>query len=107
MSHGKAVQGPKPSQIVINPYDPKIGAKQTITIDVKYETAIASGSITMETDEKTKKYALKKISGTNTQGVWETTITTDDTHDYIYNVAIEFVGADKQIFHGKLTLRAQ
>ncbi len=89
-SYGSAVQGPKPSQITIAPYDPKKGEKQTYTVKAKYDKPITYAAIDLETDHGAKTYPMQRISGVDTDGVWEVTITTTDTHDYIYNVGLDF-----------------
>lgn len=106
--YGSDIQGPKPSEVTINPYDPKKGEKQTFTVKIKHDKPITYAAIILETDNKVKTYPLTRTQGTDTEGsIWETTITTDDTHFYVYNVGLDFQsGTEKTTIMPKLTLRA-
>ncbi|KKR03382.1 MAG: hypothetical protein UT26_C0002G0017 [Microgenomates group bacterium GW2011_GWC1_39_12] len=106
-SYGSAVTGPKPSEVLINPYDPKKDEKQTFTVKAKYDKPITYAAIDLETDHGVKTYPMQRISGIDTDGVWEVTITTIDTHDYIYNVGLDFrSNTIKTSTKPELTLRA-
>jgi hypothetical protein len=105
VSYGNGTTGPKASQVVIDPYDPKIGQKQTFTVSVSDTSPITSVDLALVTDTKVTSYALSRVSGTDTKGNWDVTITTDDTHLYHYNPSFVVKSANGEN-HADLTLRA-
>lgn len=88
VSMGKK-SGPKIRTGTIDPYDPKKGSKQTISVMVQSKNPITITKITMQTDTKSKEVAMQLTSGTVTDGIWEGTWTVDDTYLYTYNAIIE------------------
>ncbi len=72
-------------------YYPKIGEKQTITVSVSDEKGgnVLGVEITLYTDKKTKAYPLTLISGAQRKGDWSTTITANDTYNYVYKLDIK------------------
>ncbi len=72
-------------------YYPKIGEKQTITVSVQDEKGgnVLGVEIKLQTDNKTKTYPLTLTEGTQRKGNWSTTITAEDTYNYVYKLDIK------------------
>ena len=105
VGHGKDVKGPKMTEVTFDPFDPKVGGKQTITVKAAHTSPIKRVAITLETDNgQTVLYPLTLIEGTETNGTWQGSWTTEQKHDYVYNAHLELV-ADDNTFKGTLTLR--
>jgi len=80
----------------LDPYDPKIGEKQTVSITVKNTNPVESVEATMQTDNQSKKYPMKLVEGTTLDGRWEATWEVGETYLYTYVLTIDAVsGADK------------
>lgn len=103
-SHGEDVKGPKPVEVIIDPFDPKIGEKQTYTVKIMYDIPVTSAILILNTDTKNTRYPLKLIDGTLTQGTWQSTITTEDTHDYVYYPVFE-LKSSRDTFKSGLSIR--
>lgn len=105
-SHGKDVKGPLPRTVVIDPYDPKLNESQTISIHITHTDPVIEASIVLESDHaKTPPHPLTRVSGSDTDGIWETTHTITDTHDHVYNLWID-IKSRTSSFYNKLTFRA-
>jgi len=85
--------GPQTGSGFIDPYDPEVGEKQTISITVKDNQPVTSVSVTMKTDNGLKEYPMKLAEGTATDGRWEGTWAVEDTHLYMYHAILKAVGA--------------
>lgn len=106
LSHGKNVNGPLPLQVIIDPYDPTVNTSQTISMHITHTEPVRTANIVLESDHtKTPPQALHRVSGTDTDGIWETTYTITDTHDHVYNLWIDLQSATSS-FYNKLTFRA-
>lgn len=76
---------PNFTQAVIDPEDVKVGQKQTMTVTLGDEKASITEVVAeIETDTGIIKNSLKRISGTDRQGVWEGSWIVKDTHDTTY-----------------------
>ena len=84
VSSRDATKGPQFSTIVIDPYDPRVGTSQTMTIAITDKLPITSVSVTVTTDKGKKTYPMKLTSGEAINGVWEGTWNVEDTHDITY-----------------------
>lgn len=76
----------------IDPYDPKPGEKQTVSINVKDKVPVRSVAVTLKTDNSSKKYNMDLVEGTELEGRWEASWMVDDTHDHTYHAILETVG---------------
>ena len=80
---------PQITDLKFSEYDPAMGQSQTITVSLIGRTGnVASVEIALKTDNKITTYPLKLSSGTPRKGDWTTTISTNDTHNYIYSMVI-------------------
>ena len=80
---------PQITDLRFSEYDPQIGQTQTITISVlDGQGDVALADVALKTDNKTKIYQMKLISGTVKKGDWSVDIITDDKHDYRYSLVI-------------------
>lgn len=81
--------GPQIVELVVDPFDPKIGEEQTILVKVKDTAPVTSVAVTLFIDNgASKTYPLLKKTGTDTDGTWEGRWTTETTHDYTYQAQI-------------------
>ena len=87
VSSKDATKGPQFSTIVIDPYDPRVGGSQTMTIAISGKLPVKSVSVTVATEKGRKSYPLTLASGEATNGVWEGKWNVDDTHDVVYNAS--------------------
>lgn len=84
VSSKDATKGPQFSTIVVDPYDPRVGASQTMSITVSDKVPVTTVTVTVATDTEKKTYPLKLSSGEGTNGVWEGTWKSEDTHETSY-----------------------
>lgn len=105
LNYSKTATGPRLKSVTVDSFDPKIGAPQTYTITASHSQPITSVSLILATDTKTATYSMERISGSDTDGTWETTITTDDTHFYQYYAKF-LIKSTIESFEGGLTFRA-
>ncbi len=105
INYSTSATGPKLEKVFVDPFDPQLDMHQRITIAASHTHPIGAVALTLSSDHKEATYSMERISGTDTQGVWQTTITTDDTHLYRYYV---FFSIESQTgsFNGGLTFRA-
>lgn len=103
-SFGPLVKGPKMTQVIVDPFDPKKGEKQTVTVKIKHELPITSVTARLDSDTMKKTYTFERIDGSDTNGTWQTSWTTEDTHDYTYFLFFELVSSDATFKDG-LTFR--
>lgn len=89
ISRGSKSKGPNPSKLVIDPTDPQMNEKQTMTVKITSAKPVKSVITTLNTDTKQTPHPLTLKEGTNTDGTWEGSWTINDTHDFTYNVTIE------------------
>jgi hypothetical protein len=104
MSHGPNAKGPKISEVTIDPFDPKMGQKQTITVKIRHDSPVTSAKARLDSDNKKTEYTLNKIEGSDTDGVWQASWDTNDTHDYTYYLFFDLMSATGE-FKGGLTFR--
>lgn len=88
-------QGPKLKEVVVDPFDPKTGERQTMSIETSYSEPIESAKVTLKTDQGSKIYPLRLVEGTNLDGRWEGSWGTDDTHLVIYDALFEVFSKNK------------
>lgn len=91
VSVGNNVKGPRMGKGTIDPYDPGVGAPQTMTIEVSDTVPVEKVVATLKTDNKTSaEFALAPVPGTkNWRGSW----TVDDTYLYTYQLTIKATSA--------------
>lgn len=80
--------GPQFRTGAIDPYDPKKGSLQTISVSLVSIKPLTTVKLTMQTDTKSKEVVMSLTSGTATEGTWSGTWTVDDTYLYTYNATI-------------------
>ncbi len=81
-------EGPKITQAVIDPFDPKIGEQQLFEVSAHYTKPITAMNVVFLTDHGSSTLMLIHASGTTMDGVWRGTTTVIDSHDYIYSALI-------------------
>lgn len=103
-SHGPLVTGPKPSSATIDPIDPDPNEEQHLSIKVEHDKEVDSAVATVVTDNENKEHKMELISGTKTDGVWETKWKMADTYNYKYQIQYVFKSGN-EIHEGALTFR--
>lgn len=78
---------PQMIQLWVNEFDPKKEQVQIFKAKIKNTKKIAISSVELKltTDHKSKTYPLKLTSGTLQEGEWIVSLTTEDSHDYVYS----------------------
>lgn len=103
-THGKSVTGPKIQTAQVSHLTPQANEEQIVTLTIKHDSPIKSVTANLVTDNKSKTYTFKKISGTDTDGAWEASWKINDTYDYQYYLDFTLT-SDTGDFHGPLTFR--
>jgi hypothetical protein len=88
ISQGKT-NGPKITKAVINPHDPENGTTQTVSISTSHTKPITSVIVSVFSDNMITPHNLTLSSGTNQDGIWSGSWTTDDTHLHKWGFLIE------------------
>lgn len=71
----------------LDPYDPAVGEKQTISIQIRSAVAVASVTATVKLDSgKTVSAPMKLAEGTDTDGRYEASVTIPSSYLYTYNL---------------------
>lgn len=90
--HGKGTftvstrqSGPQFSTGTLDPYDPPVGGRQTISLSLNDTKPITKVTVVVQTDNKKNgPMTLSRVSGSDTTGVWQTTWTFDDSYNLNY-----------------------
>jgi len=91
----EADKGPIVTTLTLNPLDPKQNEHQTITAHLTFATPVTSATISFQSDHKTLELTpLKLVSGTTTDGDWQTSWDVDDTVLYKYVVTVTAASGD-------------
>jgi len=94
VSLGTSQKGPRLTEGFIDPYDPKIGETQTISISANDTKPILSVTVTMKTDNGAKEYPMKLVEGSELSGRFEGSWRVTDSHDRIYRAVIAALSAN-------------
>jgi len=93
-SHGTEVNGPKISQLTLDPLAINIGETQTITLKATHPSPITSVSVELITDTMSTPHTLTKISGTGTDGTWSGSWEVKDTINARYGLRLILNSSD-------------
>ena len=85
---------PYMTQAAIDPIDPSSGESQTLTVKANDSKPITQITATMITDNKSETHTLRRVEGTETDGVWQGSWKIDSSFDYKYQVELEAKNAD-------------
>lgn len=103
-SHGKGLQGPKPTTAVIDPIDPALGSEQVLTVTIPHANPLISPSIIVKTDKVEQKVELNQTTSSEAVDTWVAKWKMNDSYNHRYE--IDFSLADSTgIFKGGLTFR--
>lgn len=98
--------GPKITQIVINPFDPKIGERQTMEMTVLYKEPLARAAVVMKSDGGEAAYVFSQAGGgeSGEERLYRASWETRDTHERVYAAVVttEAGGTSSSV---ELTLR--
>ena len=103
-SHGKDVVGPKLQTVTIDPFDPQPGDTIKVTAEIKHDSPITKVTTYLVTDSKTVTQEMKKVSGEDTNGTWETEFKLQDTYLYTYQLNFE-LSSETDNYQGGMTFR--
>lgn len=85
-------------KLVINPYDPSIGAKQRITVGIKSSTPVRKVFAVLKTDNKTSpEYELLPGDGTSLESNWTGYWMMNDTYDKIYELILHAESTEETV----------
>ena len=79
------------TQLTVDPLDVKKGGTQTISMKVTSKEPVESFTITLNSDNGSKDFPLKLVSGDASQGVWEGTYTVSDSTAKVYNFVFNII----------------
>lgn len=85
--------GPRIGKGTIDPYDPVLNGKQTVTIEVNDSVPVQKVVAVLQTDNKTVEQAMAPQTPGQTKGNWTGTWTVDDTYNQIYTLTIKATSA--------------
>lgn len=80
--------GPKISEVVIDPLDPKMGKKQSFEVAVSHEKAIDRVTVNLITDSVSSEKTLTLAEGTDTSGIYRGEWIAGDSYEKIYLATI-------------------
>jgi hypothetical protein len=103
-SHSSSVAGPKPTQIIIDPIDPKQGDAQILSVKIGNTTPISKANIVLKTDNQETEYPLVLTEKGVDFGIWTAKWEMNDSYDYTYQIEIVIYGT-VETFTGALTFR--
>ena len=100
MVSGSAKGAPKITEAPVDQIDPTRGSSQKWTLKVLEPNgkSVKEVYVTVTTDNKKVVIGLKKVSGTEQDGVWEGTERINDSYDYTYR-ALLFAKNDANLAH--------
>lgn len=94
VSIGSEVKGPRMGKGTIDPYDPVVGGKQRVTIEVNDTVPVQKVVATIKTDKKTSEpHMLTAAPGVTTKGNWSGEWVMDDSYLYTYILSIQATSA--------------
>ena len=94
VSLSQKVPGPRIGQGFIDPYDPALGGKQTLTIEINnFDKSVEKVVAVLTTDNKVSpEYQLKQIDGAENKGHWQGSWTVNDSYLYNYLLTVKATG---------------
>lgn len=93
VSVGSDIKGPRMGKGTIDPYDPALGGKQKLTIEVNDTVPVQKVVATLKTDKKTTEHALTAGPGVTNKGNWSGEWIVDDSYLYTYVLSIQATSA--------------
>ena len=84
---------PKMTKVTMDPIDPKLLQKQTISVETNDTAPVTSVTATLKLNDKTKVLNLALVEGTNLKGRWEGSWTANGGYDDYYHLIIDAVSA--------------
>lgn len=94
VSIGSEVKGPRMGKGTIDPYDPVVGGKQRLTIEVNDTVPVQKVVAIIKTDKKTSEpHMLTAGAGVTNKGNWSGEWTMDDSYLYTYILSIQATSA--------------
>lgn len=94
VSIGSEVKGPRMGKGTIDPYDPAVGGKQRLTIEVNDTVPVQKVVAIIKTDKKTSEpHMLTAGAGVTTKGNWSGEWVMDDSYLYTYILSIQATSA--------------
>lgn len=88
ISQSQKNNGPKITQAIINPHDPKINDNQTVKVKLAYHQPIDQVKLKLTSDNKQQEADMTLVQGTATDGTWEVSWEITDTVLYNYSQTI-------------------
>jgi hypothetical protein len=76
------------TQVIIDPFDPRKGERQTVLVRVRDDAPIRSVNATLKTDKGAFSYPLRFVAKNRRDGIWRGAWRTIDTHFYVYRLQL-------------------
>lgn len=83
-----AHDGPTITQVIFDPLDVKKGETLNLSVKTNFTSTISSVTAVLTTDNGSQNISFSLSSGTNTDGVWNGSVTLNDSVDYKYVLTI-------------------
>lgn len=80
--------GPTVSQVIFDPLDVKKGQTLNLSVRTSFTSSINSVTAVLTADNSTQNITFSLSSGTNLDGVWNGSVTLNDSVDYKYILTI-------------------
>ena len=103
-SHGKDVVGPKPTQTIIDPIDPKPGGTQFLSVKIGDAIPVQKANIILKTDNQEVEYPLVLTKEGDGFDIWTANWEMNDSYEYTYQIDMVIYGIT-ETFLGGLTFR--
>lgn len=80
---------PKLTKVVMDPIDPGLLSRQTISVEANDTAPITSITATLKLNDKTKVFTLAPVEGTDLKGRWEASWMFSGSYDEYYHLVVE------------------
>lgn len=100
MYSSTGVTGPVPSEVIVDPLTPPVGATQTILVKIKHASPVTNAGVLLHTDNKVSKFPLELIEGTTTEGTWKGSWMMPDSYDHVYYLQFDITSKLGNYNHG-------
>ncbi len=87
---------PRFLEAVFDPFDPRVGETQKLTVKLISDEPIQSVSVNLNTDTATTTYDLKLGERKGAEEIWEVSWDVSDTHDKVYTAVLRGESAESK-----------
>lgn len=87
---------PRFEEAVFDPFDPKVGEAQKLTVKLRNDNPIQAVSVDLYTDTATQTRNLKLDERKGAEEIWEVSWNVEDTHDKVYTAVLRGESAESK-----------